>query len=334
MPGELRRLFVNERLTRLNRQLFGMAREAASRAQRKYVRTRNDDDDMKRNDLSRRENELSIKPAIPLPPPPGLSGQNHHPSRPVQGNQAANINQSTFISFPEINENSDTATRMKNMQFANKTIRHGFIRKVYTIVMAQLLFTGLIIFGFIQAPSVGDYAREHFWTVFAAPLIVYFTTFFCILCCEGPRRRVPCNYIFLLLFTASLAVMVGITATRFRYEEILIAAGITFVIFLALTLFACQTRFDFTILNGCGLCILLILLLFGTAMLATSYDRLRLVYTTIGVLVISVYIVCDTQMIVGGSHRYSISPEEYVFAALVLYLDVMNLFLRILRLLR
>lgn len=38
----------------------------------------------------------------------------------------------------------------------------------------------------------------------------------------------------------------------------------------------------------------------------------------------------DTQMIAGGNHRYTVSPEEYIFAALNLYLDIINLFLLIL----
>ena len=33
----------------------------------------------------------------------------------------------------------------------------------------------------------------------------------------------------------------------------------------------------------------------------------------------------------GGKHKYSLSPEEYIFAALSLYLDIINLFLYILR---
>jgi len=32
----------------------------------------------------------------------------------------------------------------------------------------------------------------------------------------------------------------------------------------------------------------------------------------------------------GGKHKYSLSPEEYVFASLNLYLDVINLFMYIL----
>ena len=34
-----------------------------------------------------------------------------------------------------------------------------------------------------------------------------------------------------------------------------------------------------------------------------------------------------------GGHKFSISPEEYVFAAIAIYLDILNLFLYILRIL-
>lgn len=42
------------------------------------------------------------------------------------------------------------------------------------------------------------------------------------------------------------------------------------------------------------------------------------------------YLVFDTQLLVGGSHRFSITPEEYIFAALTLYMDIVLLFLYIL----
>lgn len=40
----------------------------------------------------------------------------------------------------------------------------------------------------------------------------------------------------------------------------------------------------------------------------------------------------DTQLILGGKHKYSISPEEYIFAALNLYLDIVTIFLLLLQL--
>ena len=53
-------------------------------------------------------------------------------------------------------------------------------------------------------------------------------------------------------------------------------------------------------------------------------------FGSVGALIFSLYIVYDTQMMMGGKHKYSLSPEEYIFAALNLYLDIINLFLYLL----
>ncbi|CAG2171459.1 unnamed protein product [Oppiella nova] len=45
------------------------------------------------------------------------------------------------------------------------------------------------------------------------------------------------------------------------------------------------------------------------------------------------YLVVDTQMIMGGSHKVQVSSEEYIFAALTLYLDMINIFLYVLHIL-
>ena len=49
-----------------------------------------------------------------------------------------------------------------------------------------------------------------------------------------------------------------------------------------------------------------------------------------GALIFSCYLLYDTQLMMGGKHAYSLSPEEYIFASLNIYLDVINLFLYIL----
>lgn len=80
----------------------------------------------------------------------------------------------------------------------------------------------------------------------------------------------------------------------------------------------------------------------------------QLVYATLGALIFSMYLLFDTQLMMGGHKKYALSPEvcarrlhsasaapaphpealwqEYVFAALSLYVDVINLFLYILQL--
>lgn len=39
-----------------------------------------------------------------------------------------------------------------------------------------------------------------------------------------------------------------------------------------------------------------------------------------------------TQLMMGGKHKYSLSPEEYIFASLNLYIDIVNIFMYILML--
>ncbi|TTQ07459.1 Protein lifeguard 1 [Bagarius yarrelli] len=46
----------------------------------------------------------------------------------------------------------------------------------------------------------------------------------------------------------------------------------------------------------------------------------------------SKYLVIDTQLMLGGKYKYTISAEEYIFTALNLYLDIVTLFLMILQL--
>ena len=41
----------------------------------------------------------------------------------------------------------------------------------------------------------------------------------------------------------------------------------------------------------------------------------------------------DTQMIMGGSNKNNIMEDDYVFAAMTLYTDIINLFIYVLQLL-
>ena len=49
-------------------------------------------------------------------------------------------------------------------------------------------------------------------------------------------------------------------------------------------------------------------------------------YGSLGALVFSLYIVYDTQLMMGGKHKYALDPEEYIFAAINLYIDFIQLF--------
>jgi FtsH-binding integral membrane protein len=116
-------------------------------------------------------------------------------------------------------------------------------------------------------------------------------------------------------------------------EEVLIAAGICAAVCLSITIFSLQTKWDITssgVCKGFLFVSLIVLLMFGIMAICMQDKVVNLVYASLGALVFSIYLVFDTQLMLGGKHRYSISPEEYVFAALNLYLDIVNIFIYIL----
>lgn len=58
----------------------------------------------------------------------------------------------------------------------------------------------------------------------------------------------------------------------------------------------------------------IILMLFGIIAMFFPGKTITLVYASVGALLFCVYLIYDTQLMMGGKHKYSISPEEYIFA--------------------
>ena len=77
--------------------------------------------------------------------------------------------------------------------------------------------------------------------------------------------------------------------------------------------------------------ILLILVFMGILSLFIKNQIYNIIYSSVGALLFSFCIVYDTQLIIGGKHKYSYDVNDHVFAALSLYLDIINLFTYLLR---
>ncbi|XP_075869097.1 protein lifeguard 1 [Nelusetta ayraudi] len=216
--------------------------------------------------------------------------------------------------------------------FSDAAVRRGFIRKVYSTLMVQLLVTVGIICAFIYWPDLREWTREHFWFTYGL-MIGTLVLILLMAFCDNLRRRVPLNFIALGLFTVVEGAMLGSVAVFFDAEAVMWAVGATALVSLALTLFAMQTKWDFTGASGSLWVFLWTLFSFALLCAILRSRYLYIVYACLGTLLFSLYIVFDTQLILGGKHRkYQVSPEEYVFAALNLYLDIVSLFLLLLQL--
>lgn len=204
-------------------------------------------------------------------------------------------------------------------------IRMAFVRKVYAILSVQLIATAVL-------SSISFWSDGYKGWIQSNPWMMWLSLFGAIgfmLLTFWKRKSYPMNLLFLTGFTGleaySVSVIVSFFETRIVLQAVLITAGI----FIGLTLFACQTKYDFTswmpyLFGG-----LWALILFGFVAAFFPYNSTsELIYGGLAALIFSGYILVDTQLIMRHYH-----VEEEIAAAISLYLDVINLFLAILRIL-
>lgn len=97
---------------------------------------------------------------------------------------------------------------------------------------------------------------------------------------------------------------------------------------LALTIYSFTTTTDFTTMGAMAFILLAVFMVFGLFSFWFG-TTLRLIYCAIGVFLFGFYLVMDTQMLIGGG-KYQLNQEDYILGAIILYLDIINIFLYIL----
>ncbi|KAK9954217.1 hypothetical protein ABG768_016311 [Culter alburnus] len=210
----------------------------------------------------------------------------------------------------------------------DRRIRRIFIRKVYTILMLQLSVTFAFVSLFVFCKPVKDYIHTNpgwYWASYA----VFFVTYLTLSCCRGPRRQFPWNLILLTIFTLSLSYMTGTLSSYYNTSSVVICLGITILVCLAITIFSFQTKIDITSYQGVLVVFCTVVFICGIALafiLPFAYvPWLHVVYAALGAILFCMFLAFDTQMLM-GSKRYTISPEEYIFATLSIYLDIVYIF--------
>lgn len=201
--------------------------------------------------------------------------------------------------------------------------------KVYSILMCQLLITLTFVAMATLHDATRAYVKSHPGLSIIA-IIITFGTLIALACCENLRRKSPTNFILLFVFTLAESFLLAVSVSRYYPEQVLLALGLTTLICFALTIFAFQTKIDFTVMGGFLTVAVIVLLVASIVAIFFPGKLMTLIIASAGAIIFSLYLIYDTQMMVGGDHKYSISPEEYIFAALTIYVDIINIFMYIL----
>jgi len=204
-------------------------------------------------------------------------------------------------------------------------IRAAFIRKIYSILFCQILGT-VIVGGFLsRSPNAVIWVAANSWVLFVG----FIVTLVNLGVLYWKRHSHPTNFILLSTFTVLEASTIGIAIAFYDQTLVLKALLITLAIFGGLTLFTFQSKYDFSGMAPFLFAGLIGLIVTGFIGIFFPFSKtIDLIYGGLGALIFSGYIVFDTYMI-----NKRLSPDEFIVGAVSLYLDFINLFLSILRIL-
>lgn len=214
--------------------------------------------------------------------------------------------------------------------FGEKAIRRLFIRKVYTILLIQLTFTFSVVGVFTMVDSVKHFVQARPALYFLA-YVTFLVLYIVLACCQSVRRNWPSNIIFLGLFTIAFSYFAGALASQYNTYSVLMCFGICASCCLVITAFSFNTKYDLTSFVGALVIISWVLFLFGIISIFTisSFPFLHKVYSALAALMFMAFLAVDTQMLMSNK-KYSMSPEDHIFASLQLYMDIMYIFILLL----
>lgn len=147
------------------------------------------------------------------------------------------------------------------------------------------------------------------------------------------RRTAPLNLIILAAYTVCQGFLVGLISSFYEVQEVLYAVGLTAAIVFGLATYAASTKDDFTMKGGMFASALMALMLGSLVSIFYRGEFFSFVLSVGAAAVFSMYIIYDLQLIMGDK-TLSISPEEYIFASLNLYVDIIRIFMELLKILR
>ncbi|GAQ83562.1 transmembrane BAX inhibitor motif-containing protein [Klebsormidium nitens] len=215
------------------------------------------------------------------------------------------------------------------LEGADAEMRWGFIRKVYGILTFQILLTLVTVGTVVAVPTLRDFIvnTPGLYLVLAiSPIILIFP-----LACYSQSH--PLNLVLLAVYTIALSLSVGVIASFTAAPIVFEALLLTFIVVASLTaytFYAVRQGADFSYLGPILWVSVLVLIGWGFLQIFFPMGHVsRTIYAALGALVFSVYIVYDTENLI-KRHSY----DEYIWASVMLYIDVLNLFINLLSLLR
>jgi FtsH-binding integral membrane protein len=204
--------------------------------------------------------------------------------------------------------------------------RATLVRRTYGLVFASVLVSMAGVWFTMSQPAL-------FGAVTAHPFITWICSFVPLIMAQRAARSFPRNIILTFLFTFITGMWLAPMLAWAQNQTPGVvgeAAVLTFGAFGVLSLYAVMSRRDFSAWGGFFMVGLFVLIAAMVLNIFFHSVAASLFISGVGVFVISGLLVFDTWRIMRSG---AYGPDDYVVAAVAIYLDLLNLFMFILSLL-
>jgi modulator of FtsH protease len=232
---------------------------------------------------------------------------------------SSNDFKNTYVNQTYTNETYDNSIENINV----------FVKKTYQLLAGSLIagavgaYVGMGFVSNMINPVSGGLTFTY-WGAVILEFILLFGLY-------AAKNKTPLNLVLLFAFTFmsgfTLAPTLAVFIAKNMGYVIGEAFGLTAVAFGALTIFAMNTKRDFTTMGKMLFITLIVLVIAGIANIFLHLPMLQLIIASVGAVLFSMFILYDTQNIIRGN----VSSE--IEAAVTLYLDFLNLFVSLLQIL-
>ena len=263
-----------------------------------------------------------------------IDEKNNSQFSPVEIPQEGGNDNAIPQQYPVDVKQSMEMSNSDNDSIIKSQIRNGFIRKVFGIVIFQLSFTFFFIL-ICHTKTIKNFIahNETFWTLIFCSSIICFIVSTCILICKrGLARRVPHNYIILFFITLSESIVCTTASLQYSFDIVIASIFLTIGAAFGIIIYAWRSKKD---LSSCGMALTAFvaqLFFFGFINIFIRSRFLDMLYCFAATALIGMYLVYDVQLI-SGKFGKEYSVEDYIFAAMELYIDIIRLFMQILKIL-
>lgn len=218
-------------------------------------------------------------------------------------------------------------------QFEDKKLRKKFVRKTLFTFSLSLFTTLGFCIGFKNIPTIDTFVKSELGeALYILSVSTTFLTMFVCLCCEDLLRKTPSKYIIYSLFVLDVSYSLGISSLYIKGDLLYISIIITTGTTTSLILYSFIATTDFTEYYTYLVAIFMCLIFIGIVNIFFNNTIIQIIISGGGALVFACFIVFDMQMILGQKHiKYKYSIDDFILAAMSLYLDVINMFLYIIQ---